>query len=79
MLDVEKIKSDFPILNIRVNGKRIVYLDNTATSQKPIQVINAIKEFYEKYNANVHRGMYHLSIRSTELYENSREKKLLNL
>ena len=74
MLDVEKIKSDFPILNIRVNGKRIVYLDNTATSQKPIQVINAIKEFYEKYNANVHRGMYRLSIKSTELYENSRKK-----
>ncbi len=74
MLNVKKIKADFPILNIKVGGRHIVYLDNTATSQKPMQVINAIKEFYEKYNANVHRGMYYLSIKSTELYEESREK-----
>lgn len=65
-----EIKKDFPILE----NKNIVYLDSGATTQKPIQVINAIKEYYEKYNANPHRGAYSLSQEATEIYENTRKK-----
>ncbi len=64
------IKKDFPIFN----NRNIAYLDSGATTQKPIQVINAINEFYEKYNANPHRGAYSLSIEATEVYENTRDK-----
>lgn len=64
------IKKDFPILE----NKKIVYLDSGATTQKPVQVIKAIKEFYEKNNANPHRGAYSLSIEATEEYENTRTK-----
>ena len=64
------IKKDFPILEDR----KIVYLDSGATTQKPVQVIKAIEEFYEKYNANPHRGAYSLSIEATEEYENTRTK-----
>lgn len=64
------LKMDFPILE----NRKISYLDSGATTQKPIQVINAIKEFYEKYNANPHRGAYSLSIEATEEYENTRTK-----
>jgi len=56
-----KIKKDFPILQKRVNGKQIVYLDSAATSMKPTFVIETLKEFYENYNANVQRGIYQLS------------------
>ena len=73
MLDVEEIRKDFPILNRRVKGRRLVYLDNAATSQKPVQVINAVKEYYEKYNANVHRGFHTLSQEASELYEKAHE------
>ena len=69
-MDRENLKKDFPILE----NKKITYLDSGATTQKPIQVINAIKEFYEKYNANPHRGAYSLSIETTEEYENTRTK-----
>ena len=62
---------NFPILNQKINKKRLVYLDNAATTQKPIEVINAIKEFYEKDNANVHRGLHELSLRSSIQYENA--------
>ena len=64
------IKKDFPIFN----NRNMAYLDSGATTQKPIQVINAINEFYEKYNANPHRGAYSLSIEATEVYENTRDK-----
>lgn len=64
------IKNDFPLLN----NKKITYLDSGATTQKPIQVIKAINEFYEKYNANPHRGAYTLSQEATEVYENTRKK-----
>lgn len=64
------IKKDFPILQ----NKDITYLDSGATTQKPVQVIKAIEEFYEKYNANPHRGAYSLSIEATEQYENTRTK-----
>ncbi len=71
---VEKIREDFPILNRKVNGKPLVYLDNAATSQKPRQVIDIITKIYEQYNANVHRGVHTLSMESTELQEGAREK-----
>jgi len=73
-MDVNRIKKDFPILEKEVNGKKIVYLDNAATSQKPRQVIEAMDELYYEYNANVHRGIYRFSEQATEKYENAREK-----
>src|SRR3989338_8619128 len=73
-LDVEKIRKDFPILKVKVNGKPLVYLDNAATSQKPKQVIDAIKDFYENYNANIHRSIHRLGEQATEAYENARKK-----
>lgn len=69
-MNIEEIKKDFPILQ----NKKITYLDSGATTQKPIQVIKAVEEFYEKYNANPHRGAYSLSIEATEAYENTRKK-----
>ena len=65
---------DFPILSEKSNAKRLVYLDNAATTQKPIQVLNAIDDYYRKTNANPHRGAYSLSIKSTEAYESTRTK-----
>lgn len=69
-MNVENIKKDFPLLE----NRNIAYLDNGATTQKPIQVINAIEEFYKKNNANPHRGAYTLSIEATETYESTRQK-----
>ena len=68
------IKSYFPILNQEVNGHPLVYLDSAATSQKPIQVIEALKGYYELDNSNVHRGVHTLGNRATDAYEGSREK-----
>lgn len=74
-LDVETIRKDFPILSRLVHGdKPLVYLDNAATSQKPRQVIDAIVEYYEKHNANVHRGIHTLAEEATALYEGARDK-----
>lgn len=73
-LDVKKIRKDFPILQRKINGHRFVYLDNTATTQKPLQVIDAISAYYRNTNANVHRGAYELSLESSELYEKAHEK-----
>jgi cysteine desulfurase / selenocysteine lyase len=73
-LDVERLRRDFPILSRRVHGKPLVYLDNAATTQKPIAVIAAETRVYEEYYANVHRGVHLLSVASTEEYENVREK-----
>lgn len=70
--DIEKIKADFPILNETVNGNRLVYLDNAATSQKPRVVINAIIEYYRKTNANIHRGLHKLAEDATRAYEATR-------
>lgn len=75
MLDVSKIREDFPVLNKKVyDGKPLVWLDSAATSQKPRQVIQALVDYYEGYNANVHRGVHALSIESTQRYEEARQK-----
>src|SRR3989338_1769387 len=73
-LDTESIKKDFPILNRKINGNKLVYLDSAATSQKPKQVIKSIVDYYENYNSNVHRGIYKLSEEATIAYENARSK-----
>lgn len=72
--NVMKLREQFPILNQSVNGKPLVYLDNAATNQKPLSVINSISNYYETINSNVHRGLHTLSERATEAYEGSREK-----
>ena len=74
MRDVNKIRGDFPILNREVYGKPLVYLDNAATSQKPRSVIQALTDYYEGYNANVHRGVHALSMEATDRYEEARRK-----
>jgi len=71
-LDVAAIRRDFPILEREIYGKRLAYLDNTATTQKPVQVLHALDEFYRTYNANVHRGVYRMAEESTEKYESAR-------
>ena len=72
-LDVEAIIKDFPILDQKVNGKRLAYLDSTATSQKPKQVIDTLRDYYERYNSNVHRGVHTLGSLATDGYEGARE------
>ncbi len=73
MFDAEKIRKDFPILDVQVNGKRLVYLDNAATTQKPKRVIDALVKYYSEENSNVHRGVHFLSDKATTLYENARK------
>ena len=72
ILSVNKLRKNFKILSSSVNGRQLVYLDNAATAQKPKQVIDAVKSFYETANANIHRGIYQLSEKATEQYEHSR-------
>ncbi|MDU9417211.1 cysteine desulfurase [Staphylococcus lloydii] len=72
-LNVQEIIKDFPILNQQVNGKRLAYLDTTATSQTPVQVLNVLDEYYKKYNSNVHRGVHTLGSLATDAYEGARE------
>ncbi|XP_050238987.1 cysteine desulfurase 1, chloroplastic [Mercurialis annua] len=67
-------RPDFPILHQEVNGKQLVYLDNAATSQKPISVLKALQNYYESYNSNVHRGIHYLSAKATDEYELARKK-----
>jgi cysteine desulfurase/selenocysteine lyase len=74
MLDIEKIRADFPILNRKVNGKPLVYFDNAATSQTPQVVIDAIVDYYSNYNSNIHRGVHTLSQEATDAYEEARIK-----
>lgn len=73
MFDVNQIRTDFPILHQQVHGKPLVYLDSAASSQKPISVIEGMNEYYRQTNANVHRGIYQLSERASESYENARK------
>lgn len=74
MFDPYRIREDFPILKRKVNGQPLIYFDNAATSQKPKQVIEAIKNFYENHNANVHRAVHTLSQEASELYEEAHEE-----
>ena len=74
MLDVNLIRKDFPILEVFVKNNKIVYFDNAATTQKPSQVIEAIKSYYKEYNSNVHRGVHFLAEKATEEFEASRRK-----
>jgi cysteine desulfurase/selenocysteine lyase len=72
ILNIQKLRQDFPILSQKVNGKPLVYLDNGATSQKPQQVIDAISNYYQTQNSNIHRGVHQLSVDTTVAYENAR-------
>jgi cysteine desulfurase/selenocysteine lyase len=74
MINVDKIRKDFPILNRKVNGKPLIYFDNAAPSQTPQQVIDVIVDYYSNYNANIHRGVHTLSQEATDLYEGARLK-----
>src|ERR1700757_4150995 len=78
--DPQKIRVNFPLLFQSVNGKPLVYLDNAATTQKPRVVIDAITQYYEANNANIHRGVHYLSQLATQKYEDSREtvRRFLN-
>jgi cysteine desulfurase/selenocysteine lyase len=73
-MNAAKIRESFPILDQEINGHRLVYLDNAASSQKPRSVIEAVKRYYERDNANVHRGVHTLGARATDAYEGAREK-----
>jgi len=73
-LDIEAIRADFPILKETVHGKPLIYLDNAATSQKPRVVLEAMTDYYERTNSNIHRGVHTLSQRATETYEDARAK-----
>tara|TARA_B110000305_G_scaffold242065_1_gene319496 strand:+ start:5727 stop:6944 length:1218 start_codon:yes stop_codon:yes gene_type:complete len=74
VFDIKKIRADFPILKRKVNGYNFVYLDNAATSQKPIQVIDSISDYYKNYNSNIHRGVHSVSQEATDAYEGARIK-----
>lgn len=73
MFDVEKVREDFPILQEKIYGKQLVYLDSGATTQRPVQMVNKMQEYYLKYNSNVHRGIHFLSNKCTDANEESRE------
>ncbi|TVQ30570.1 MAG: cysteine desulfurase [Wenzhouxiangella sp.] len=79
-LDVHRLREQFPVLARQVHGKPLVYLDNAATAQRPLAVIEAIDGFYRNYNANVHRGVHQLSVEASEAFEQSRQavRRLLN-
>jgi cysteine desulfurase/selenocysteine lyase len=72
-LDINKIRQDFPILEQSINGKKLVYFDNAATTQKPIQVLDALNDYYRGYNANIHRGIHHLAEKATAAFEETRK------
>jgi len=73
-MNFESLRKDFPILKRRIHGKKLIYLDSTATSQKPVQVIKALEEFYKNFNSNVQRALYDLSVEATDMHETAREK-----
>jgi len=73
-VELEEIRDDFPVLRQKVHGKPLIYFDNAATSQKPRVVIDAMNDYYQRYNANVHRGLHALAERATREYERAREK-----
>ena len=73
-LDVATVKRDFPILERKVNGKRLVYLDSASSAQKPRAVLDAMDRYYETTHANIHRGVYSIAEEATRLYEESKTK-----
>ncbi|WP_316741853.1 cysteine desulfurase [Pedobacter antarcticus] len=73
-LDTDRIRKDFPILSTSIYGKPLVYLDNAATTQKPVQVLDTLEKYYQEYNSNVHRGVHLLSQQATAAYEQARKK-----
>ena len=73
-MNIQEIRSMFPILDQEVNGRPLVYLDSAATSQKPVTVIETVDRYYREYNSNVHRGVHTLGTKATDAYENAREK-----
>lgn len=73
MADIDSIQADFPVLQKRINNKRLVYLDNAATSQKPAQVLAAVADYYQHHNANIHRGIHTLAEEATAMYEQARQ------
>ncbi|MBC8002100.1 MAG: aminotransferase class V-fold PLP-dependent enzyme, partial [Opitutaceae bacterium] len=73
-IDWTELRKDFPILDEKINGHPLIYFDNAATSQKPRAVLDALRNYYEHSNANVHRGIHELSNRATEAYEAARER-----
>jgi len=73
-VNIQAVRRDFPILERKINGKPLIYFDNAATTQKPRQVIDAIADYYQNHNANVHRGVHTLSVEATEMYEGGREQ-----
>src|SRR5699024_12381356 len=73
-MDIQAIREQFPVLDREVNGHPLVYLDSSATSQKPSSVIEAVNNYYRETNSNVHRGVQTLGSRGTDLYEGAREK-----
>jgi len=79
-LDIESVRKQFPVLHQQVNGRNLVYFDNAATSQKPALVINALVEYYQNYNANIHRGIHTLAEKATKAFEETRDaaKKFIN-
>ncbi len=74
LFNIESVRNDFPILNSKVKGKQLIYLDNAATTQTPQIVIDSIVSYYSNLNANIHRGVHYLSQKATEAYENTRKK-----
>ena len=74
MKNIDSIRKDFPILDAKINGHNLIYLDNAATSQTPNCVIDSISDYYKNLNSNIHRGVHFLSQKATEKYENAREK-----
>ncbi len=74
MLDINQIRADFPVLTRRIHGKPLVYLDNAATSQKPVSVIEAMGDYYRRHNANIHRGVHTLAEEATAAYEGARRR-----
>lgn len=74
VLDPRRVRADFPILDLEVHGRRLVYLDNAATTQKPRAMLQAMDEFYARRNGNIHRGVHHLSQVATEAYDRARER-----
>ena len=72
-MNVDKIRTDFPLLYQNINGNELVYLDNAATTQKPKVVVDAIAQYYSEYNSNIHRGVHSLSQKATSEFENARQ------